>query len=568
MRIAVDHRLRLCRQGLDSLRIHRNAVLGKAIARHGQGLLQQGKRKDGRLRQRFGRRIAHAAAQVVDQLAQPHDLPVQPQCGAIVEAAHAILQGLDLGAHGGERRAQLVRHVRQPGAPRGLDGVQTRGHVVEGAAQQGQFVRTAHLYAGAEPSARHVLRTLRERIDRAEPAPRQLPGQHQREDQADQAGQHDDPRLAREERPVGFAVESFDGRQHQMADDQAAAAYRQLGGRRHIDAGAGDPCAGCVHHAQPLVDRICRFSRIAEKAGRRRRHEMPGQELQLRRETRRRTVFEAPRPCVPRRQPGIVLVAGLDLRRARIPHLQPMPGALVLAQLVPAAVGGVVLLQQLRQPVHAADLDLRDIGAQAALQRKDGKGRGKQQQDDQQGGQGEEDLSAERQAWHWWGGRRMAAFCGTRVAAVPSRAAGGCWKPNWEEIGRRSERRLPRKPCAIDRSDPLVRGRDDAKFAPQVLDVAVDRAIGHVGSGAEREFEQACSRIDVARMPRQHLQEAELAARQIERCSVERGSPVHAVEHQAWQVLPGSGPCIVGGKAPQHGAHACDQLAREKGLHT
>ena len=415
MRIAVDHRLRWCAEGLDGLRIHRDAMLREAIARHGQGLLQQREREDGRLRERFGRRIAHAAAQVVDQLAQPHDLPVQPQGGAVVEAAHAVLHGLDLGAHGGERRAQLVRHVGQPGAPRGLDRVQALGHVVEGAAQQGQFVRAAHLHARAEPPVRHVLRALRERVDRAEPAPRQLPRQHQRKGQADQPGQHDDPRLAREEGPVGFAVEPFDGRQHQVADDQAAAAYRQLRGRRHVDAGAGDPCAGCVHHAQPLVDRIRRFPRIGEEAGRRRRHEAPGQELQLRREAVRKTLLQMRRPCVPRRQPGIVLVACLGLRHARIAHLQPMPGALVLAQLVPAAVGGIVLLQQLRQPVHAPDLDLRDIGSQAALQGEDGEGRGEQQQDHQQGGEREEDLSAERQAWHRRGDRRMAAHSAARA---------------------------------------------------------------------------------------------------------------------------------------------------------
>ena len=43
--------------------------------------------------------LTHAAAQIVDQLRQPHHLPVQPQSGLVVEGADAVLQRFDLGAH-------------------------------------------------------------------------------------------------------------------------------------------------------------------------------------------------------------------------------------------------------------------------------------------------------------------------------------------------------------------------------------------------------------------------------------------------------------------------------------
>jgi hypothetical protein len=124
---------------------------------------------------------------------------------------------------------------------------------------------------------------------------------------------------------------------------------------------------------------------------------------------------------VPGRQPAFVAVGGGAVQHVgEAPHLQALPGVLVVAQVLPVAGGRVVLQHQLRQPVHAPDLDLGHVGAQPALQRNDRQPREADEQHDQQGGQRQEDLAGKGQLRHGRGAG-MAAFCDMHAGR-----AGGC----------------------------------------------------------------------------------------------------------------------------------------------
>ena len=76
------------------------------------------------------------------------------------------------------------------------------------------------------------------------------------------------------------------------------------------------------------------------------------------------------------------------------------PGLGVALEKVPAALACVALLQPLDQPVHAAELDLGDIVAEAALQPPARQADKHQQQGHQQKGQGQEEFALEGQAGH------------------------------------------------------------------------------------------------------------------------------------------------------------------------
>jgi hypothetical protein len=116
---------------------------------------------------------------------------------------------------------------------------------------------------------------------------------------------------------------------------------------------------------------------------------------------------------VPGRKPPVVGAGRAVEHDRQLAHAQAVPGLVVVAQLLPVAVGNVVLQEELGEPVHAPDLDLGDIGAQAPLQRDDGEAHETEQQHDEQGGQRQEDLAGECQTRH---GLRagMAAFCDMR----------------------------------------------------------------------------------------------------------------------------------------------------------
>jgi hypothetical protein len=55
---------------------------------------------------------------------------------------------------------------------------------------------------------------------------------------------------------------------------------------------------------------------------------------------------------------------------------------------------------------------------------------------------------------------------------------------------------------AVDRMDRLQAGRGGRELAPQVLDMAVDRAVGHVEAVLARQVEQLGARKHLAGMAR------------------------------------------------------------------
>lgn len=164
----------LCGQGVQPGRVHIDARLGQSRAHGRQRLGQQRQRVHGHLgRGRAGARCIQAGAQVAHQLDQPHHLPVQAQRGLVVKGADAVLHGLDLGAHGGQGRAQLVGHVAQPLAAAGLDAAQLFGHGVEGACELGQLVVAVHGHAGLQVALRNAACARGQGLDRGQPATRQ-----------------------------------------------------------------------------------------------------------------------------------------------------------------------------------------------------------------------------------------------------------------------------------------------------------------------------------------------------------------------------------------------------------
>ena len=161
-----------CGQGVQAAGVHINARLRQTRAHGRQRLGQQRQRVHRYLgRGRVGARCIQAGAQVAHQLDQAHHLPVQAQRGLVVKGADAVLHGLDLGAHGGQGRAQLVGHVAQPLAAAGLDAAQLFGHGVEGAGELGQFVVAVHGHAGVQVALRNAARAGGQGLDRGQPAP-------------------------------------------------------------------------------------------------------------------------------------------------------------------------------------------------------------------------------------------------------------------------------------------------------------------------------------------------------------------------------------------------------------
>ncbi len=203
-----------------------------------------------------GLRVVQAHAQVADQPYQPHDLPVQAQRHAVVHGQHAVLHGLDLGAHGGQGRAQLMRHVGQPALARGLHGGQLHGHVVEGFRKAGQLRIALDGHARIQPPGRNAAQAVDEGGQRLQPAPREPGRQQQRQQQAGQPGPGHKTHLLREEGAVQVALHALPclhGGQHDLANGLpvggAQNAVRHTGLRRH----AGDELALGIQqaHARP-----------------------------------------------------------------------------------------------------------------------------------------------------------------------------------------------------------------------------------------------------------------------------------------------------------------------------
>ena len=226
----------------------------------GHGLAQQRERLHGA---HDGRGLVaghiHAGAQIAHELDQPHDLAVQAARGLFVERAHAVLHGLDLGAHRGQRRAQFMRGVPDPLAARGLDARKLLGHGVEGVDQAGEFLAVGLFgNAGVQLACRNGLRAGHQRVDGAQPAPRQPPGQQQRQRQARHAAPHHETELLGQEGAVRIALQPVKRRQHQVAD-QAPLAVAQRGPRTAGNGcGARDHAALRIHHAQAPRQRVHR----------------------------------------------------------------------------------------------------------------------------------------------------------------------------------------------------------------------------------------------------------------------------------------------------------------------
>ena len=137
--------------------------------------------------------------QVGEQLLEPVELGVQQFGAAGHQRVELVTAGEDqVGRHpyGGQRRAQLVRHVRgepplQPGhllQPQDLS-LQVRGHLVERRAQHGEIVLAGDLHPLVEQAGGEALRGPGGEPDRPDDEPGDEP--HDDREQHDQAGADD-----------------------------------------------------------------------------------------------------------------------------------------------------------------------------------------------------------------------------------------------------------------------------------------------------------------------------------------------------------------------------------------
>ena len=321
---------------------------------------------------------------------------MQAQRGLVVKGADAVLHGLDLGAQGGQGRAQLVGHVAQPLAAGGLDAAQLFSHGVEGAGQLGQLVVAVHGRAGVQVALRNAACAGGQGLDRGQPAPREPARQQQCQGQPGQARPRHKAQVLGQKGLVGLAAHALGRCQHQVADDLAAGAAQCQAGAPRLGGSACDQLvlrvqqaqAGVdvirvalgrgsapVHGAQVVVGRargraIARVGATATLAvvGRRGtgRAGRLRQEVGLHGGGRGRRWRGKRATAVGRRAIGRAETAGPARAAARVGEPSPQGG--LPAQAVPAARLGVVGLQALGQPVHAGQLDLGDIRPQAPLQ--------------------------------------------------------------------------------------------------------------------------------------------------------------------------------------------------------
>ncbi len=129
---------------------------------------------------------------------------------------HAILHHLEPALRCGQRRAQLVRHVGDEGAPERALALELAGHRVERGRQVGHFARSAGLDTPRGAAGRQVPGRRPELRNRPDRAARDDPHRRQRRDADDRRDQHE-PAVERAE-GRGRGALPLDARERQDVD--------------------------------------------------------------------------------------------------------------------------------------------------------------------------------------------------------------------------------------------------------------------------------------------------------------------------------------------------------------
>src|SRR5499427_6529104 len=154
--------------------------------------------------------------------------------------------------------------------------------------------------------------------------------------------------------------------------------------------------------------------------------------------------------------------------------------------------------------------------------------------------------------------RSITAEAPRRSESAPRGGAGQAYRP----ARGRAALRLVLVAEPVDRVHDLAIGQHGGDLPADLLDVAVDGAVGHHPLVAVHRVDELIPGVDAAGMLYQHLEELELHGGEVEvRCADRRAMPRLVELHAA-----AFGGALTTSRAAQHRLYASDDLARTEGL--